>query len=302
MSPSQITIKKIREYKGHSAAIYRLLPGYSDTTFISAGGDRLVAVWNIGEDDGNALAHTTASIFCACKIPATLQIAVGQLSGALQVFDTHTHTLTADISQSAYMLFDIAVNANYLFAASGDGNVYIFDIQTYSLLHVVRLSAMSIRCLHLVDEALYAGASDNYLYKIALDDFSFKKLGTGHTNSIFSLEYLPEYAQIISGSRDAQLGVLDLEFNEQRYIPAHLHTINHIAYCPGNGLVATASRDKSIRLWDADGFNLLKVLDSKYDGHINSVNNVFWTADGKYLISCGDDRRIIQWQILIDNT
>ncbi|MBK8487694.1 MAG: hypothetical protein WAU21_02135 [Chitinophagales bacterium] len=304
MLPSQIQIKKHKEYSGHTAAIYRLIEGYNTNTFISAGGDGLVAVWNLSEDNvGNAIAKTTSSIFSVCKLPGTSLIAVGQLTGALQIIDTETHSIIIDITQSPHIIFDITVNENYLFASSGKGNVFVFDISNFQLIHTILLSEKSIRCLHIINENMYAGASDNYLYKISLHDFSFEKIETPHTNSIFSLTYIPNTQQLISGSRDAQLGIINLndETHSMRLIPAHLNTINHIAYCAGNGIIATASRDKTIRLWNAEDFTLLKVIDTKYEAHKNSVNNVFWTADSKFLISCGDDRRIIQWQILIDN-
>ncbi|HET8962913.1 MAG TPA: hypothetical protein VFM99_03395 [Chitinophagales bacterium] len=304
MLPSQIQIKKHKEYSGHTAAIYKLIEGYNSNTFISAGGDGLVAIWNLLENNiGNAIAKTTSSIFSVCKLPGTSYIAIGQLSGVLQIFDTETHSVIIDITQSPHIIFDIIVNKKYLFASSGNGNVFVFDISNFQLIHTIVLSEKSVRCMQIINENMYAGASDNYLYKIALHDFSFEKIETPHSNSIFSLAYIADKNILITGSRDAQLGIINLNdpTYSMRLLPAHLNTINHIAYCAGNDIIATASRDKTIRLWNAQDFTLLKVIDTKYEAHKNSVNNVFWTADSKFLISCGDDRRIFQWQILINN-
>lgn len=120
-----------------------------------------------------------------CKLPGTSLIAVGQLTGALQIIDTETHSIIIDITQSPHIIFDITVNENYLFASSGKGNVFVFDISNFQLIHTILLSEKSIRCLHIINENMYAGASDNYLYKISLHDFSFEKIETPHTNSIF---------------------------------------------------------------------------------------------------------------------
>ena len=83
-------------------------------------------------------------------------------------------------------------------------------------------------------------------------------------------------------------------------IPAHMFTINDIVFSPDGKLMATAGRDKHIKIWDAEAFNLLKVIDrEKFGGHINSVNKLFWSNWNNYLISCGDDKAVMVWEIVI---
>jgi WD40 repeat protein len=75
---------------------------------------------------------------------------------------------------------------------------------------------------------------------------------------------------------------------------AHLFTLNHIAFSPDGHLFATASRDKTFKIWDAQTYELLKVVDTlRLGGHINSVNRLLWHGGG--LISVSDDRRAIIW-------
>jgi WD40 repeat protein len=81
-------------------------------------------------------------------------------------------------------------------------------------------------------------------------------------------------------------------------IPAHNWAIYDIAYSPNSNLFATASRDKTLKIWDSKTFQLLKVINKeKYDGHLNSVNKLIWSTYNNYLISAGDDRSIIIWDI-----
>ena len=61
---------------------------------------------------------------------------------------------------------------------------------------------------------------------------------------------------------------------------------------------ATASRDKTMKIWDANNFKLLKVIDTvRNGGHINSVNTLRWSKYNNWLISGSDDRSIIIWEI-----
>ena len=87
-------------------------------------------------------------------------------------------------------------------------------------------------------------------------------------------------------------------------LPAHWFTINVIAFHPKDpSIFATASRDKTIKIWsfkpnNTEKLTLLKVLDTvHYGGHINSVNALYWSSYNNYLISGSDDRSLIIWQL-----
>jgi len=81
-------------------------------------------------------------------------------------------------------------------------------------------------------------------------------------------------------------------------IVAHLFAINHLTYSPDQRLFASCSMDKSIKIWDATTFQLLKVIDrARHAGHGTSINKLLWTSFNNQLISASDDRRISVWDI-----
>jgi WD40 repeat protein len=80
-------------------------------------------------------------------------------------------------------------------------------------------------------------------------------------------------------------------------IIAHLFTINYIVYSPNKLFFATCSKDKSIKLWQANTFKLLKVIDrGRHAGHGTSINKLLW-LDNHTLASCSDDRSVVIWNI-----
>lgn len=61
--------------------------------------------------------------------------------------------------------------------------------------------------------------------------------------------------------------------------------------------IVTASRDRSLKIWEKSSGELLKVIDLLRNGcHLRSVNRLLAMPDG-HLISVGDDRQGIVWRV-----
>ena len=74
-------------------------------------------------------------------------------------------------------------------------------------------------------------------------------------------------------------------------------TINHLQFSPNGQLLATASRDRTVKIWDAASLELFKVIDTlRFGGHLRSVNRLRWVSDLE-LVSVSDDRTAAVWKI-----
>lgn len=176
------------------------------------------------------------------------------------------------------------------------------------------LRQSSVESLHLSNQALRTaifrpgakewliGSSDHSIYRVSDKDFSvIEQLPAAHENSVFCLLNHPtDQDTFFSGSRDAQLKEWhigsDNKTTLQRSQPAHWYTINHLIASPDGRYLLSASRDKTIRIWDTTTAKLLKTLDAARDGgHVNSVNRLLWVPDTPYFVSASDDRTIVVW-------
>ena len=307
--PSQILVSKVKHLTGHSAGIFCLGEGGDANTVMSGSGDGIVAQWQLnGEDSAQGLARIPGSIF-SLYLHKTLQLLItGSLEGTVFITDLEKkeeiHTFIPD--GSTVYAIDL-INENLIALACGSGKVYIYDLANKNIINTISVCEKSIRNIAVsrLNNDIIFSSSDHKLYVYDKTDYHLKYILSGHQNSVFCSAFTVSGDHLISGSRDAQLLIWDCNNNYAlvKTLPAHMVTINDIKMSPDGLLFATAGRDKHIKIWDASSFNLLKVIDQeKFGGHINSVNKLFWSNWNNSLISCGDDRTVMVWEINIKNT
>ena len=77
-----------------------------------------------------------------------------------------------------------------------------------------------------------------------------------------------------------------------------MFTVNALAFNTDKSLLFSGSRDKTIKVWNADTLELIKVIEGiRDDEHLNSLNSLLWCPDQDYLISGSDDKSIGIWKI-----
>ncbi|MEM8906843.1 MAG: WD40 repeat domain-containing protein [Bacteroidota bacterium] len=299
-----IEVQKITQLTGHNAAVYALSPGPEAPLFLSGAGEGWVAQWDLrNPKDGQLVAKVESNIFALCYLPAQHQLVVGNMHGGIHWVDLSQSDQTKNIAHHQGGVFAIRQIGDFLYTLGGEGLLTRWSIAEQRSLESFHLTNQSLRCLayHPKKNELAIGASDHAIYLLDAQHLTVKeKREKAHDNSVFSLQYTPDGQRLISGGRDAHLKVWTLEsglalISDQS---AHWYTINHIAIHPTQAIFATASRDKTIKIWDLHDYRLLKVLDkAKYQGHGHSVNGLYWSTFGDYLISCSDDRTLIIWEV-----
>ncbi|EGG24451.1 WD40 repeat-containing protein [Cavenderia fasciculata] len=76
-------------------------------------------------------------------------------------------------------------------------------------------------------------------------------------------------------------------------LAGHQQLINLVSFSPNGRYFASASFDKSIKLWDAANNKFL----GNFRGHVGAVYQVCWSSDSRYLVSGSKDSTLKIWDI-----
>ena len=296
-----IDVTAVRKLKGHQSGVYQLLQR-DERTLYSAGGDGWLVEWHHTLDwkeDGRILAKTDHPIFAACYAPENEYLFFGDFSGDFYRIEVGKHDQVRRIQFLHAPIYTMCIFRDSLWIGDKLGRISQWDLYSLDVLHQMRLANKSIRSIKPFGNLLLIGDSDGQLHMLEPADgtVQYQRLNA-HNPSVFSLTSFE--TTIYSGGRDAQLKQWDSALEPLQSIPAHMSTINHLAVHPNLAILATASRDRSIRLWTLPSLKLVKVIDNKFDAHWHSVNHLIWW-DNHHLISCSDDRTIAIWKIDINS-
>ncbi|RYG15037.1 MAG: WD40 repeat domain-containing protein [Chitinophagaceae bacterium] len=296
-------IKHLKTLSGHQNPIYALANDEQNGNFYSAGNDKGVVEWSLNSM-GFVKVKTPVQSSVYCLHSFNDKLFIGERSGAFFVYDLDKQEVVIRVNAHTKPIFDSQVvkHKNELITASEDGTVAVWSLEDYSEIYRFQVSSDTVRCVAFSPDQkeVAFGCKDNIIRIYNLADYSKLKNLEGHSLGITSIAYHPTGKYLISGSRDAQLKIWSVpNYELQQTIPAHMFGIYGIAFHPTLPYFATASQDKSIKLWDAENFKLYKILSLEKGefGHTHSINKIIWSKDGKYLISTGDDKKVMVWEM-----
>lgn len=296
----RIKIRKQSHLKGHNASIYALAKGLEAGEFYSAGGDGWIVKWHVDEPDlGKLVAKTESKVFSIAIFPERNLLAAGNMEGGIHWVDLKGKKDIKNVAHHERGIFAIApFDKNHALTGGGLGQLTKWNLDQLQTSETLHLTNTSIRSIDIKDDTVVVGASDNHIYILNRQLELLNTIEDAHENSVFCVAIDPnDKSTIASGGRDAQLRHWSFDKKQIHQQNAHWFTINDIKFSPDGTIFATASRDKTIRLWKSDDYQLIKEINTiKNAGHVNSVNRLLW-LDNETLVSGSDDRTIIIWKI-----
>jgi WD40 repeat protein len=313
MSATRINFQRPIVLTGHSAAVYALCAW--EGGFLSGDGDGLLVHWQTHRsEEGRVLAQIPDRVFCIQPLGAR-QLAVGTLSGDLFWLDLDKPTeLPKRWRYHEDGLFGMLVFQDHLYAVGGGGKISKWNIASGEMVQSHQLDTVRLRSIVFLAKAqcLAIGTGNGDVHLI--DPKSLRIVDTitqAHELTVFSIVDAGHF--FFTAGRDGQLRTWSGKspFAQLGHVAAHASTINDLSLSfrqnPTNSsqpncVLASAGRDREIRLWNLDAepsseeLVLAKALRAGRDGgHPASVNCCLWLA-ADVLVTGGDDRKVRVWQ------
>jgi WD40 repeat protein len=285
---------------GHEQSVYAVAAAGPDR-FFSVGGDGMLVLWNFNSGDGTLISRLGEALYCLAIDVARNRVCVGTRSGEIVEFDFLNKILLRRWQGHSGAVFVLRYEDEALLSAGHDGRVVRWDAR--GMLKEKQLWAGSVRALVPDGSYLWLCGAEGKLVCLNKNDLSIVKHVDGLSgSSLFALQ--KNENGIFLAGRDAKLHFVPLQealFSDGRddikRVDAHWFSIHALALSPDGKYLASGSMDKTLKIWDAEKIHLLKVVDrERYEAHGSSVNSICWLNTTTF-ISCGDDRRILAFEL-----
>ena len=303
----KVEVEKVATLAGHRDCVYTLEGSNQPHIFFSAGGDGMVAKWDLTSPDlGTLLVKVPASVYALCYIEKYNHLIVAQNFEGIHVIDLETNKEIKSLKIDSTSFFDIKYYNEKLYVGQENGVVSVISYPNLDNVGKIKYSTKSARSIsmNLSCKEFAVGYSDNYIRIFDIENYKLKYEYLAHENSVFTVQYSPDSKYLLSGSRDAKLKRWDVfnGYSLDEQVVAHMYAINNLVYNPDKSYFVTCSMDKTIKLWNTAEMRLLKVIDkARHAGHATSINKVLWTNYQNLLISCSDDKMISVWKIAFND-
>ena len=290
---AKIQVNLLRILKGHKQAVYSICSVRNGVIY-TAGGDGFIVKWNpLDSDNGIVVATVPEPIYTMECNKKSDVLYVGSQSGYLYEIQNGN---ARKIEAHSRGLYSILLADSGLITVGGDGKLIQWN-EELNQKASKQLSKKALRKIISIPGGFAVGGSEGLVFLLSLE-FNIWDQWDNHGSTVFALEFEQETKRIFYGGRDALIHQRDILQGNEAEIKAHLLHIHDLKLAPDNSVLASASMDKTIKIWDTKSFDLLKVLDAnKFGIHTSSVNALVW-INPSTLVAVSDDRNVGVFEIL----
>lgn len=274
----------------------KLLPAHLSHELLNASGgakDKLISYLNaltVTKLEGH-----TASAMSACFSPDGKICASGSADNTIKLWsmvDGHCiKTLTGHTNWVLSVCF--SPDGKTLASGSRNGDIMLWNVEDGECIRTFNGHTKSVNsvCFSSSGNSLVSG-SDDCTVKIWSVEGGNCTMTLDNAHSVQSVCSAPS-DKIIAYGQGNEIKLLGKSIEGFITLKGHEGEIQSVCFSPDGKILASASRDGSVRLWNVADRTCIKTL----SGHTASVASVSFSPDGKMLVSGSSDKTVKLWSV-----
>lgn len=238
--------------------------------------------------------------------PTQSILASGSLDATMKLWDVRTgQCLWAWQTPSAVWGITFDATGSWLISSHSDQTIRLWDLTTHGCVRTLEGHQAPVRavCVNRAGTLLASGSYDQTVKLWDLTTGNCVETLCHHTDVIWGVVFNSTGTELAISSFDATVSIWDIHTHPttHTFVAARLrhrmtqHTapIRGIDYSPDGKTVVTAGFDHTLRVWDSQTGQCLKVL----SGHHSHVDSVAVSPNGRMILSGSDDASVKLWDL-----
>jgi len=291
-----LAIRPCQKFEGHTHWVRGVihLPGGQRIRIMTCSFDGSLRVWNLktGEQIGDAWRDEENGVLAMAVSLDGKKIVCGCVDG-VELWDIDTGKIIAKWTGHTSYVTSVCWNRDCgrVVSASGDGTARVWDVESGNTVLVIETGLSEMwAVIYSPDMTIIvtSGESEDLKEFMKIWDAKTGKLITnlkGHTETVFCLAWTTVYRRkhaylwVIMSFDDSIMTWNTITWQQIHVLTGHTEPVRGIAISPNGPILASASWDKTARLWNLEnGLSIGLPLQ-----HPDFVQCVSFSTDGKLL-------------------
>lgn len=285
-------------YTGHTDAVRSLVFAPDNKTFYSAGSDGRILKWDIEKKTHTLIAENPMVNRVIDISDDGIWLACGTDGNGVQLYRTGALTAEPRIlsgEDNRIRTLDFLPDNKRMFSAGTEGVISMWNLESgRSSVFATPGSTVDILVVSRDGKYLAAGTRDGriIIYEVDNRQASYV-LHESSGNSVLALDFGEENKILASG--DLQGNVLVWDFMSRSMmnnLRGHRARITELKFSPDGGILASASNDGSVRMWETADLNNQPIVLNANSGFVFCVA---FSPDGEHILtgSTDEDRLVL---------